>query len=458
MGKSSKRKGKAAEAAEAGALSADDADVRSTGTVESRVSSIGGLDAAWGDHADEEPFDEPQKVSASALDDLLEMLSERRASTREAGLAKLVQTLLRCSDPEFFLSVRSEALPLLLSTLRNPSAAEGAAAVRAIAVLCVLLGPDGGDETFGDVAPVMRRLVTRCEHTGVRAAALRALALACFARGSGYDDDGTADNAISFISGVFKRSSEGLPVPDDVCATALESWGLLVSAAPPRWVNKVVTLQNLQALVECLDSARYSVRAAAAENLALLHEFRLAGAGGDGGSDGGGGGGEDENGDENGAVEVVEEEEEYVDEEGLWAEALASVEALAGETSKRMSREGRKQQRQAFREMSATLAEDELPEQTVSLLNGSLDVHGWAQVKQVAAVRGCLLGGFQLQLQCNYSLRGLLGVGGGGGTAGPKLLRGKGDGATRARTTERTRSRASRQSAKDHFLFQDDEG
>ncbi|CAM9421954.1 unnamed protein product [Phaeothamnion confervicola] len=406
--------------------------------------------------------------------------------------------MLHSNDPNFLSSVWDGALPHLLATLRNPSRNEGVGAARAVAVLCTLLGPDHHD-AFDEVAPALRRLITRCEHAAVRVAAARALGLSCFVccAGGGDDDGGSGgggadvsatDATLTLLRHVFRRDSDGLPVPDELCAAALEGWGLIVSAAAPGSVARVARRRQLPALVECLRCPRSTVRVAAGENLALLHECKLAaaedgygdgygdgdgdddwggeGIGGDVETDGGegeaaaapngetgGGGGGGDDGDSDGGSSAADAEE--IDENELWEEVTRAVKALAGETSKRMSRESRKQQRRTFREICATIVDDEPPEETISLLNGSLDVSGWAQVKQVAAVRQCLQGGFQLQLQWNRPLRTVLGVGS-GGTGGAKVFRSKSNGASKSRTTERTRSRASRQSAKDHFLYADD--
>ncbi|CAM9516555.1 unnamed protein product [Choristocarpus tenellus] len=117
-----------------------------------------------------------------------------------------------------------------------------------------------------------------------------------------------------------------------------------------------------------------------------------------------------------------------------------------------MSKGKKKEQRQVFRELYATVAEDDPPEEMVSLQNGSLSVGDWAHIKQLNALRNCLQSGFQTQMQCNELLREILGVSKWGGTGGEKPFYSKNSGRRKQLTTDRIRSRHSKQSAKEQFL------
>lgn len=72
-----------------------------------------------------------------------------------------------------------------------------------------------------------------------------------------------------------------------------------------------------------------------------------------------------------------------------------------------LSRETKKQQRRTFRQLFATIGENEPPEEVVSLQNGSLTVADWAHIKQLNALRACLQSGFQVRGSslCFASLR-----------------------------------------------------
>lgn len=70
-----------------------------------------------------------------------------------------------------------------------------------------------------------------------------------------------------------------------------------------------------------------------------------------------------------------------------------------------LSRETKKQQRRTFRQLFATIGENEPPEEVVSLQNGSLTVADWAHIKQLNALRSCLQSGFQVGMR--YDSRGM---------------------------------------------------
>ncbi|CAN0163563.1 unnamed protein product [Laminaria digitata] len=122
------------------------------------------------------------------------------------------------------------------------------------------------------------------------------------------------------------------------------------------------------------------------------------------------------------------------------------------DSSKKLSRETKKHQRRTFRQLFATIGENEPPEEVVSLQNGSLTVADWAHIKQLNALRSCLQSGFQTQMQSNELLREILGVSKWGGTGGEKPFYSKNSEARKQQTTSRTRSRHSKQIAQDHFL------
>lgn len=68
----------------------------------------------------------------------------------------------------------------------------------------------------------------------------------------------------------------------------------------------------------------------------------------------------------------------------------------------KLSRETKKQQRRTFRQLFATIGENEPPEEVVSLQNGSLTVADWAHIKQLNALRACLQSGFQVRERATW--------------------------------------------------------
>ncbi|CBN77743.1 conserved unknown protein [Ectocarpus siliculosus] len=446
-------------------------DAMSTTSVDTYGSALdypetynGGGGGAWDAAGGEEG------VNSKAVDDFkdgVEQLTEKRASTREAGLRAVIKFMLHSPDLEPVLAMRETVLSALIGVARGKGTeSQGAHALRALSVLCVCIGPEE-EEAFRSLRRPLRSLITRSRHEGVRVGAVRTLALACFICSS--DDDNTSET-LDLLADVFSRTSDGLEVTDKVCAAALSGWGLLATTVSRSWVATRMTKQHLRVFRELLSSPDMDVRIEAGENLALLHESRIIlglVGGGEGGSadwSGGGGGGAAEAAQGGGEEEEEEDEEDQDDDDGaaemeamdltvLWEEVVEEMKGFITDSSKKLSRETKKQQRRTFRQLFATIGENEPPEEVVSLQNGSLTVADWAHIKQLNALRSCLQSGFQTQMQSNELLREILGVSKWGGTGGEKPFYSKNSEVRKQQTTSRTRSRHSKQEAQDHIFL-----
>eukprot|EP00752_Nemacystus_decipiens_P010366 g9236.t1 len=409
--------------------------------------------------------------SSKAVDDFkdgVEMLTDKRASTREGGLRAVMKFMLHSPDLEPVLAMQETVLSALLGVVRGKGTeSQGVHGLRALSVLCVCIGPDE-EAVFRSLRRPLRSLITRSKFEGVRVGACKTLALACFICSS--DDDNTSET-LDLLAEVFSRTSDGLEVPDSVCAAALSGWGLLATTVSRSWVATRMAKQHLRVFRELLSSADMDVRMEAGENLALLHESRIIlGLVGDGAAAGAGGGQEEAGGAGDGEGEAGEEdlgdqddddgaaEMEAMDLTVLWEEVVEEIKGFITDSSKKLSRETKKQQRRTFRQLFATIGENEPPEEVVSLQNGSLTVADWAHIKQLNALRACLQSGFQSQMQSNDLLREILGVSKWGGTGGEKPFYSKNSEVRKQQTTSRARSRHSKQEAQDHFFGEGAEG
>eukprot|EP00903_Cladosiphon_okamuranus_P008426 g8099.t1 len=427
------------------------------------VNNVGGAGVASDDRGGEAAGGEHGSSSSKAVDDFkdgVEMLTEKRASTRESGLRAVMKFMLHSPDLEPVLATQETILSALLGVVRGKGTeSQGVHGLRALSVMCVCIGPDE-EAVFRSLRRPLRSLITRSKFEGVRVGACKTLALACFICSS--DDDNTSET-LDLLAEVFSRTSDGLDVPDSVCAAALSGWGLLATTVSRSWVATRMTKQHLRVFRDLLSSADMDVRMEAGENLALLHESRIilglvgdgaaaAGRGGEepAGGEGEGDGEEEDLGDQNdddGAAEM-----EAMDLTVLWEEVVEEIKGFITDSSKKLSRETKKQQRRTFRQLFATIGENEPPEEVVSLQNGSLTVADWAHIKQLNALRACLQSGFQTQMQSNELLREILGVSKWGGTGDEKPFYSKNSEVRKQQTTSRTRSRHSKQEAQDHFL------
>ncbi|CAM9268742.1 unnamed protein product [Chrysoparadoxa australica] len=343
------------------------------------------------------------------LVEALDMMTEKRSSTRLSGLKKLKEAMQSCSELELVHSQADTCVDLLVRMLKAKDS-EAEAAAEALGTLCVCLGPDE-DERFNLMYTPLCSIITRHKSPAVRVTALQALSIGCFICST--SDDRT-EETLDLLMNVLARRSEGNPVSDDLCAAALQGWGLLATTISKRWLAGGGTDKMLPLLHACMGCDSMEVRMAAGENLALLQE---AGAQCRAQAD-------DE---EEASVEIGEEEDEgegdgdvksecYSDHDveaenmALWEDVRSMVHDMVTESSKRLSKESRKRQRKWFREIEGMLVDGEHPEEDIDLKNGIIEVRSWTDRKQLDALRTCLQGGFQIQMRSNEILRDILPV------------------------------------------------
>ncbi|CAM9153053.1 unnamed protein product, partial [Sphacelaria rigidula] len=271
--------------------------------------------------------------------DAVELLTEKRASTRQSGLKTVMKFMLHSPDLGPVLAMQETILQALIGVLRRKGTeVEGVHALRALSVLCVCIGPEEED-TFKALRRPLRTIITRSKHLGVRVGAVHTLALACFICSS--DDDNTSET-LDLLAEVFGRTSDGLDVPDELVAAALSGWGLLATTVSRAWVATRMTIQHLKLFRDLLGSNDMDVRIEAGENLALLYESRLIlGLAGTEGAleegeeediveddDGDGGGGD-------GGEEAVEDD--AVDLTVLWEEVVEEMKGFITDSSKKVT-------------------------------------------------------------------------------------------------------------------------
>lgn len=235
---------------------------------------------------------------------------------------------------------------------------------------------------------------------------------------------------LSFLEDVFCGESEGFKVPDTLKAAAVDGWMLLATTAPPRYMTHTLRSRLLPKFLLLLDSPCPELKLAAGEAIAVLNEHW-----------------------------VSKEGFAYPDEEAAVLDAiLDKLQELAREGSKRMSRRDKKAQRKSFREIEASVLENEPPEEVLSYRNRSFRLTSWAKIVQVEALRDALQGGFLHHLAANPVVHDILEIEQGlFEEAQERNVVHKTSELSKFRTCARTRSRRSRENAKQHF-FEGDEG
>ena len=357
--------------------------------------------------------------------------------------------------------------------------------------------------------PVRRVIITTSRSTTVRMAALRALSITTYMAYSAAgmvsdqknergddDDDGVVIESLLDLCEIIGTNHEfrNQMVPWSLRATALDCWSLLASTLDDwtiagqndgflgRGVAILVALQ--QALEETkLEAAE--LRTSAAECLSLIHEARInigiiddvpASL---------------ENNDVVVGIDGCDYDNENIKlkgntstnnnvtarryqkgswdnskQETLMDEVKQRVAELANESSHRISKKDKKEQRSNFREYMTTLVDDESPEIVIKFRNnsGQLELSSWKEIIPLNCLRNILQSGFQTQLLSNPAIQQLFHVPIGlhdnkyNGTMSQiekRLLLSKNSETYKNADQDRRKNRDKRQNIKNHFLTAD---
>ena len=389
-----------------------------------------------------------------------EFASEKRSAKREAVLRRTFKSITQyATGPEGGATVWEHSHHIRNACwhgIRTGQPAEQYAACRVLEATSVLLGADQDDWCESLDRPLRRVVTTTNRATPVRMAALRALAMTAFCCAS---DEVATESLMDLceVLAVPEFRNESTPVA--LRATGLDCWALLATTIADLYLAGQDDVQMgrglavLELLRDCLDSTVATLRVAAGECVALIHEARLnLGVADD----------DDKN--------VTARQFERGSWEGSqWEELMDEVKQriaeLSVESGHHMNKKAKKQQRATFREFMATIVDDEAPEEVINFRNGSLTIGNWREIVQLNFVRHCLQSGFQIQLVTNATLQVIFGADGralndyvgGMSQVEKRLVMSKTSEASKLADQKLTRDRRKRQNVKNHFLTADGE-
>ncbi len=330
----------------------------------------------------------------------VEMLREKRAATRVAGLERLQELMTaRLQDEE--CAFRSDTVAALaLGCARRGAADEAAAALRVLGLHAVTLGgADACAAIFRDAAPALEALVRTGKAEAVRAEAAETLAMLCFV---GAEEPGEALRAMGLLASVAHAA------PPRVAEAATRGWSLLLTTVPARRVAGAFVEEHLRRFDALLHADDVELRVAAGEALALLFvTFDLgalpdSSAGGDGEARGAGDGGtaDGEGADAAGDGAAGASHTQRLEDITARMQALATNRGDGA--AARRSKGDRADLRKAFRELAAVVGGAPPAEQRVGLRHGdAVAVATLAGHCQLNAFRRYLGGGLAVHLQEN---------------------------------------------------------
>uniref|UniRef100_A0A1D1ZUG1 Interferon-related developmental regulator N-terminal domain-containing protein n=1 Tax=Auxenochlorella protothecoides TaxID=3075 RepID=A0A1D1ZUG1_AUXPR len=205
----------------------------------------------------EEYMDDPFEAS-------IEGLYEKRTTTREGSLTKLV-ALLSSQWQYEECALREETLfQLFLRSLRRGKGAEARLGARALGLHAITLGAGPAVERMhAEALPVLEPIALTGQGPE-RCSAIDALSMLCFVGAEGPPETLAC---MDILARVFSTSS----CPEAVQATAVRAWTLLLTTVPAWHLEAGWVEARLATLGALLHAPSVAVRASAGEAVSLLY-------------------------------------------------------------------------------------------------------------------------------------------------------------------------------------------
>ncbi|KAI8350618.1 interferon-related developmental regulator-domain-containing protein [Choanephora cucurbitarum] len=349
-------------------------------------------------------------VDESVLEDdirhCVNELGEKRASSREAALTNLSKLMRHYYCGSFFdnnPSAQEALLQLLVRLVRKPGTTEEAVlAARAIGLAFVNAGEQSDSEQeslYAMVLPYLKQVIKDSNQVELKCQAIDTLATMTFAAASTSSTKGALDYLykilISNASQIQPDESE-LSTNDLllVMEATLRAYGLLYASVFGQGRHSIDDAWDewqsaMPAHLDLLESKSKDVRVAAGENVALMYECSHAPK-------------------NNGQSEETEEEEkEDMSEYEELDDLIDILQRLANESSRRVNKQDRKEQKSAFRDILKSVQTGHRPKERLKLGRQRFVFRGWAQIIELHAFRSILGAGLANHFESNGLVQGV---------------------------------------------------
>ncbi|KAF9119974.1 Interferon- developmental regulator 1 [Mortierella sp. 14UC] len=169
----------------------------------------------------------------SRIVDAIEQLGERRSSTREEALTKLIAILSRHYVADLLDSRKEDLMDLLKKSIKRGGTRECVFAANAM--VFVTAGEED-EQVLMDMAPLLKYTITNHDQPEVKAACLYTLATACYISSTPHPSRLPTYDLLQYLADLTapKDASSSFTSPtaihSDTLVAALESFGLLFAA------------------------------------------------------------------------------------------------------------------------------------------------------------------------------------------------------------------------------------
>lgn len=332
---------------------------------------------------DDELTPDQYESAKNKLDHAMDLITEKKANLRMDALELIISVLTLNVCSELLDTMRGSLIPEVINILKKKSSMEeGVLACRALGLICITLGADE-DRLYGELKPVLMKLALTGAVDQVRVASLEALAVACFVCST---DERETWDLLDTCHRIFSSRVE--EVSDDLCYMAIEMWALLITSITQDELVEMLVYEDekvsgpLADMRQLLLHQNLDVRIACGETFALMAEYRHS----------------------------SEHNWSIFDEppSSIFAGVLDRVEELAQESSKKVSKKGKKNLKAACRVILKTLNDNVAPTIDIQMKKLNVLLHKWSEAKQYGALKGVLKTGIQEHFVHNQLIRDIL--------------------------------------------------
>eukprot|EP00742_Colponemidia_sp_Colp-10_P013095 GILJ01014768.1.p1 GENE.GILJ01014768.1~~GILJ01014768.1.p1 ORF type:complete len:427 (+),score=59.41 GILJ01014768.1:27-1283(+) len=318
----------------------------------------------------EEDSSQPTQAVVHSFDQMVELMRDQRASTREHAIRDMSRYLQRLFTPQSLQDCSQTVIENLLSSIKKGQAPE---IKKALQCLCLVLAtleeiPSIFHPSIFDVLSVLA-----IDHrvAAARADILSVVAFVALLSG----DPHQLSEVQQLLLGVFNS-----PVQpnDEALLAAVRGWGLLATQQSHNQLL-VSGFPLLPTFSRLLQHQHGAIRSAAGENIALLYEMRWAA---------------------NTMGSATESPG--------WHDMMQRVRDLASENNRYISKRNRLEQRVQFRAYCRTVETGFVPSVSFNIQREPVVLDSWRRIKQYDYLTMLLESGMAVHLQHNGWIRNAL--------------------------------------------------
>jgi len=317
--------------------------------------------------------DDREEEHVSTLDDTVELLGEKRSSTREGALSTLIRDLKMNYNPEFMDKKKVTISEALKRALKKGTLKEQTLACELISLISLTLGADSED-LYKEFADTMIELINKPPNGEVQSALIDSLSILCFVSNS---DEAVTLEIMELFASVFNQKADVL-----ASDAAMRGYCLLLTTLGKQYAYDNIIPDYLPIFFDFLSNDNVDIRVDAGEGIALIFEI--------------------------GSNVEGETFELY-----NFANTMGNIRAddlldklheLSADKSKARAKKEKAKQKVPFKEIIAYVEEGTVPKEVLSFKHQKFEFDSWSQLLQLNAIRELLGEGLQTHFENNHLL------------------------------------------------------